>query len=101
MGTRVTIEHKGGVMGRRILRAIMGVAITGLVAFGWTGVSAAQPGPPCPDGTDTTGRQYAHGHIVEHAHEGTLGQGGHKPGTHQGFSLCVFGAGNHPGNPGG
>jgi hypothetical protein len=27
-------------------------------------------------------------HIVQHAHEGTLG-GEHNPGHHQGFSICV------------
>ena len=46
---------------------------------------------PCND-TDgdgsPSGAEYAAHHIVAAAHEGALGNGGHKPGSHRGFSLC-------------
>lgn len=32
---------------------------------------------------------YAKHHIVALAKDGALGNNGHKPGTHQGFSLCL------------
>lgn len=46
---------------------------------------------PCND-TDgdgsSSGAEYAAHHIVALAHEGGLGNDGHKPGSHHGFSLC-------------
>ena len=41
--------------------------------------------PPC----NGDGRDYAEHHIVPLATAGKLGNGGHKPGGHQGFSLCL------------
>ncbi len=35
-----------------------------------------------------TGSDYAAHHIVPLATMGGLGNGGHKPGSHQGFSIC-------------
>lgn len=51
---------------------------------------------PCNDGSvsvdsvedGATGRNYAEHHISFAAKAGALGAGGHKPGTHQGFSAC-------------
>ncbi len=36
-----------------------------------------------------TGSDYAAHHIVPLATMGGLGNGGHKPGSHRGFSICV------------
>jgi hypothetical protein len=47
--------------------------------------SAHQAGPCDGDG----GRDYAQHHIVSRATEGDLGNDGHKPGAHRGFSLCL------------
>ena len=51
---------------------------------------------PCNDGTETvddvaagaTGANYAKHHIKALATIGGLGNGGHKPGGHMGFSTC-------------
>ncbi len=43
-----------------------------------------------PCNGDQTGLEYAQHHIVEFAKAGNLGTGiGHKPGSHQGFSICL------------
>ena len=51
----------------------------------------AQAAPPCND-TDgdgsPSGREYAAHHIVPLAQGGMLGNGGHIPGSHRGFSAC-------------
>ena len=51
----------------------------------------AHSAPPCND-TDgdgsPSGAEYAAHHIVPLAHDGALGNDGHKPGSHGGFSLC-------------
>ena len=48
--------------------------------------------PPCND-TDgdgsPSGHEYATHHVSAMAREGMLGAGGHIPGSHQGFSLCL------------
>lgn len=46
---------------------------------------------PCADSDgdgQPSGAEYARHHIVAMAHEGALGNGGHKPGAHRGFSFC-------------
>jgi hypothetical protein len=46
---------------------------------------------PCEDSDGdgrASGREYAQHHIRSLALEGGLGEGGHKPGAHQGFSIC-------------
>jgi hypothetical protein len=54
---------------------------------------AHQGGPCLPEGdpaiADPGNSEFAKHHIVPFATEGDLGAGGHKPGTHQGFSLCI------------
>jgi hypothetical protein len=45
----------------------------------------AHTAPPCSTGT---GQGYAQHHIVPLAQAGNLGEGGHMPGAHAGFSLC-------------
>jgi hypothetical protein len=47
--------------------------------------------PPCNDADgdgSPSGREYAQNHVTELAHKGMLGNGGHKPGEHHGFSAC-------------
>jgi hypothetical protein len=59
-------------------------------ALALAGASGAQA-PPCNDTTgdgSPSGREYAQFHVTALAHEGMLGNGGHKPGSHHGFSLC-------------
>lgn len=57
-----------------------------------TAVAAAHTAPPCND-TDgdgsPSGAEYAAHHISALAQIGGLGNGGHKPGSHMGFSLCL------------
>lgn len=64
-----------------------------VVALAMMSVSTAfaHTAPPCND-TDMdgspSGYEYATHHIVPLAQAGNLGDGGHKPGAHEGFSLC-------------
>lgn len=71
---------------RRLL--VLAAAATGALAL--AGGSPAQA-PPCNDTNgdgSPSGQEYAHFHIAALAHEGGLGDGGHKPGSHHGFSVC-------------
>lgn len=55
------------------------------------GTALAHNAGPCNDSDgdgSASGRDYAQHHIVAAAHDGALGEGGHKPGSHQGFSVC-------------
>jgi hypothetical protein len=73
---------------RRRLLTLAAAAATGLV---FAAGSAAQPMAPCNDGDgdgSPSGFEYAQNHVTELAHLGMLGNGGHKPGEHRGFSLC-------------
>jgi hypothetical protein len=54
-------------------------------------VSTAFAAPPCNDTNEdgsASGYEYAQYHIVPLAQVGGLGEGGHKPGSHHGFSIC-------------
>ena len=48
----------------------------------------AHSAPPCNDSGEPGNSDYAQHHIKPLATSGSLGDGGHKPGTHQGYSLC-------------
>lgn len=53
---------------------------------------AADTLPPCNDASGDggpSGREYAAHHVTQLAQAGMLGSGGHQPGTHRGFSLCL------------
>ncbi|WP_108025028.1 hypothetical protein [Melghirimyces profundicolus] len=55
------------------------------------GAAEAHQAPPCNDSNgdgSPSGQEYAHHHIVPMAQSGHLGNDGHKPGTHRGFSVC-------------
>ena len=61
-----------------------------VLAIALMAVPTAFAAPPCNDADgdgSPSGYEYAQNHIVPFAHDGTLGQG-HKPGSHQGFSVC-------------
>ncbi|NEE01987.1 hypothetical protein [Phytoactinopolyspora halotolerans] len=64
--------------------------VTAALLFGGAGVASAHQAGPCNDSDgdgEFSGREYAEHHIVPGAHDGIIGQE-HKPGSHQGFSLC-------------
>ncbi|HEU4528109.1 MAG TPA: hypothetical protein VFT80_09280 [Actinomycetota bacterium] len=54
-------------------------------------VASGAQAPPCNDTSgdgSPSGLEYAQFHVSALAQEGMLGNGGHKPGSHHGFSLC-------------
>jgi hypothetical protein len=57
-----------------------------LTAFG--GVASAHNAGPCNDSGEPGNSDYARHHIAPVAQAGSLGAGGHIPGTHHGFSVC-------------
>jgi hypothetical protein len=70
---------------RPILLSILISSLLGLSA------SFAHSAPPCNDSDgdgSPSGKEYSEHHIVPLAQDGALGNDGHKPGSHQGFSLC-------------
>jgi hypothetical protein len=71
---------------RKIIAALvfatMSMAMVGAPAF-------AHDAGPCTQTADPGHSEYAVHHIVFNAHDGTLGAGGHIPGTHKGFSICT------------
>lgn len=75
-------------MNRRITAGFAGLALALVLAV----PAAAHSAAPCND-TDldgsASGREYATHHIRPLATDGALGAGGHKPGAHRGFSLCL------------
>lgn len=72
-------------------RFVTTLALAGLMAL--SAVPAyAHSAPPCNDSNMDgmpSGREYAKHHIVPLAHDGALGNEGHKPGAHRGFSVCL------------
>jgi hypothetical protein len=54
------------------------------IGLGFVGTAAAHDAGPCSG----SGRDYAQHHIRPNAEDGNLGNEGHKPGHHQGFSTC-------------
>lgn len=66
-------------------------AMAAALVLGSAGAALAHSAPPCndSDGDGTaSGREYAEHHIVPLATTGGMGEDGHKPGSHQGFSAC-------------
>ena len=64
-----------------VLIVMLIVLVTAVPAF-------AHSAPPCNDSGEPGNSDYAKHHISALAKEGGLGDGGHKPGSHQGYSLC-------------
>jgi hypothetical protein len=71
---------------RKGLAAFVAACALALATIG--SASAHVTGPCGPDGT-FAGAEYAAHHISAMAKEGLLGNAGHKPGVHQGYSLCL------------
>ena len=74
---------------RKSLAALLAALALVLVTAGAAGAHTA---PPCNDTNgdgSPSGAEYAAHHIAALAKIGGLGNGGHKPGSHQGFSLCL------------
>ncbi len=70
---------------RRRLLTVTGSVAAALVLVG---PSAAHQAGPCNESGEPGHSDFAQHHIVPFAKEGGLGAGGHKPGSHQGFSAC-------------
>lgn len=71
------------------MRKLIAAAITSLVLIIATlSPVGAHSAPPCNDSGEPGNSDYARHHIVPLATTGGLGDGGHKPGSHRGFSLC-------------
>ena len=49
----------------------------------------AHSAPPCNDSGEPGNSDYAKHHIKPLATSGGMGNDGHKPGGHQGYSLCL------------
>jgi hypothetical protein len=74
---------------RRIL--VIGTLILAVMVLA-VPTARAQGAPPCNDADGDgapSGREYATNHVSAMAMEGMIGAGGHIPGSHQGFSLCL------------
>ena len=66
-------------------------ALTAALTLGAMAPAGADKVGPCnrPDASGAfTGANYAADHIVPRAKDGELGNDGHKPGEHKGFSAC-------------
>lgn len=75
------------VVMRRLTLLLLVVVLT----LGLTVPAFAHNAGPCNDDNgdgSPSGREYAEHHIVALATVGGIGADGHKPGSHQGFSLC-------------
>jgi hypothetical protein len=72
-------------------KRILLVAPAAALAFAFTTAApaSAHDAGPCNDAGGPGHSDYAQHHIVFNAHEGTLGAGGHKPGSHRGYSACL------------
>ena len=67
-------------------RIVIFIAVAMLVLAYALPASAADSTGPCNG--EKTGREYAEHHISAFAKAGNLGNDGHKPGSHKGFSVC-------------
>jgi hypothetical protein len=76
------------------MRKRMAVIVAALVATMTLSLGAsAHSALPCDDSGEPGNSDYAKHHIVALAKVGALGNDGHVPGDHRGFSLCL---GVHP-----
>ncbi len=75
-----------GSNGMRRIALVMALALVLVLAF--ASVASAHNAGPCNDSGEPGNSDYAIHHIKAAAQAGALGNDGHKPGTHQGFSVC-------------
>ena len=74
------------------MRKLIGTSIVALLLVAAAAGPVAAQAAPCNDTNgdgSPSGFEYAQYHVSALAHEGMLGNGGHKPGEHMGFSLCL------------
>lgn len=69
-------------------RNMLILVIVLLVALVTVFPAFAHSAPPCNNSGEPGNSDYAQHHIKALATEGKLGEGGHMPGSHQGFSRC-------------
>ena len=75
-------------MKRRIVAISTAIGLfVALAAPGVAGTASAHSTGPCNG--EGTGQEYAQHHIKPRATTGLLGSGGHKPGEHRGYSVCL------------
>ncbi len=72
-------------MRRMMVSAALGLA---LAIGGGAAPALAHDAGPCNDSGEPGNSDYAQHHIKPAAQDGALGEGGHKPGSHQGYSAC-------------
>ena len=72
-------------MRRRLAVILVAVMVSMTLAMG----ASADNRGPCNESGGPGNSDYAKHHITFLAKNGALGNDGHKPGSHQGFSLCL------------
>jgi len=78
--------------GRKMRKRLVVVTASAIAALALGVPGGAAQAPPCNDTNgdgSPSGFEYAQYHVAALAKEGALGAGGHKPGTHHGFSACL------------
>ena len=70
------------------MRKILIIALILVIALVAVIPVLAHSAPPCNDSGEPGNSDYAKHHIKALATSGELGEGGHKPGAHHGFSVC-------------
>jgi hypothetical protein len=68
---------------------LLATTATVALTLGTAGSAAAHNAGPCNDSDGPGHSDYATHHIAAAAHEGALGNDGHKPGSHRGYSACL------------
>ena len=68
--------------------ALLALFVALVLALALAAPASAHQAGPCAPTEEPGHSEFAQHHIVPFAHEGALGAGGHKPGTHRGYSAC-------------
>lgn len=74
------------------MRKVAVMLATLILVLAFAASASAHRAPPCNDSDgdgSPSGHEYATHHIRPMAQAGMLGDGGHKPGTHRGFAVCL------------
>ncbi|CAN5839604.1 hypothetical protein BH23ACT11_BH23ACT11_13100 [soil metagenome] len=71
---------------RRKITLVLATSVASVLMV--AGPAFAHGAGPCDDSGGPGNSDYAAHHITVLAQDQALGDGGHKPGSHQGFSLC-------------
>lgn len=69
-------------------RAVVAIGASLVMSVALAPSASAHQAGPCNASDEPGHSEYAQHHVVPFAQEGALGNGGHKPGSHQGMSLC-------------